>query len=122
MTRPSGVGLIHRGLAAFAIAIVVKSARVQLWERRTWTASAIRQQSTERAIPAPRGEILDAAGETLAQSRETVKLDVAPQEVKNRGALRGLMLRAGFPADVVAKATDPRRKWVPVPGRFTAAD
>jgi cell division protein FtsI (penicillin-binding protein 3) len=122
MTRPSRVGLIHLGLALFAIAIIVKAARVQVWERRSWTASAIRQQSTERVVPAPRGEILDAAGETLAQSRETVRLDVAPQEVKNRGALRGLMLKTGFPADVVAKATDPRRKWVPIPGRFTAAD
>lgn len=122
MTLPSRVGIIHLGLAAFALAIAVKSARVQLWERRTWTASAIRQQSTERVIPAPRGEILDAAGETLAQSRETVRLDVAPQEVKNRGVLRGLMLRAGLPADVVAKATDPRRRWVSIPGRFTAAD
>src|ERR1700738_3698269 len=103
MTRPSGVGLIHRGLAAFAIAIVVKSARVQLWQRRTWTASAIRQQSTERVIPAPRGEILDVVGETMAQSRETVKLDIAPQEVKNRGQLRGVMLRAGLPADIVAR-------------------
>jgi cell division protein FtsI (penicillin-binding protein 3) len=122
MTRPSRVGLIHLGLAAFAIAIVVKSARVQLWQRRTWTASAIRQQSTERVIPAPRGEILDVVGETMAQSRETVKLDIAPQEVKNRGQLRGVMLGAGLPADLVARATDPRRRWVPIPGRFTAAD
>src|SRR6476620_11678509 len=107
MTRPSRVGIIHLGLALFAIALVVKAARVQVWERRSWTASAIRQQSTERVVPAPRGEILDAAGETLAQSRETVKLDVAPQEVKNRRALREALAAAGVPAPMVARAVDP---------------
>ena len=88
MNGPSRVGLVHLGLALFALAVVGKSARVQLWQGRSWAASAQRQQSTARVIPAPRGDILDAAGETLAQSRETVKLDVAPQELKNRKALR----------------------------------
>jgi cell division protein FtsI (penicillin-binding protein 3) len=122
MTRPSRVGLIHLVLALFAIAIVVNSARVQLWQGRRWSASAARQQSTERILPAPRGDILDAVGETLAQSRETVKLDVAPQEVKHRGLLRSALLRAGIPADVAARAVDPARRWVPLPGRYVAAD
>lgn len=122
MKGPSRIGLIHLTLAVFALAIVGKAARVQLWERRTWAASAVRQQSTERVTPAPRGEILDADGQTLAQSRETVKLDVAPQEVKNRAKLRGVMLDAGLAPQIVARATDPRRKWVSVPGRYVAPD
>ncbi len=122
MTGPSRVGLVHVGLALFALAIVGKAARIQLWQGRTWAASAARQQSTKRVIPAPRGDILDAAGETLAQSRETVKLDVAPPEVKNRAALRRELVAAGVPAAMVVRAVDPSRKWVQLPGRYVASD
>jgi cell division protein FtsI (penicillin-binding protein 3) len=122
MPRPSRVGLIHLSLAIFAIALVVKEARVQLLQGRRWSASAARQQSTERVIPAPRGDILDVLGETMAQSHETVKLEVAPPEVKNRFALKGALLRAGIPADAAARAADSRRKWVPLPGRYLAND
>ena len=90
MTRPSRVGLVHVTLALFAIAIVVKAAHVQLGQRARWVARAERQQSTERVVPAPRGDILDADGQMLAQSRETVKLDVAPPQV-HTGCFGGQM-------------------------------
>jgi cell division protein FtsI (penicillin-binding protein 3) len=122
MKGPSRVGLVHLGLALFAVAIAGKTAKVQLWQGRVWAASAMRQQSTERVIPAPRGDILDAAGETLAQSRETVKLDVAPPEVKNRLALREALAKAGVPAPMIARAADPSRKWVTLPGRYVASE
>lgn len=122
MNGPSRVGLVHLVLALFALAIMAQAARVQLWQGRAWAASASRQQSTERVIPAPRGEILDAAGATLAQSRETVKLDVAPREVKNRRALREALLAAGVAPAMVARAVDPARRWVQLPGRHLAAD
>ena len=122
MNGPSRVGLVHLVLALFALTIVGQAARVQIWQGRAWAASASRQQSTERAIPAPRGEILDGAGVTLAQSRETVKLDVAPQEVKNRRALRAQLLAAGVVPAMVARAVDPARRWVQLPGRYLAAD
>ncbi len=122
MNGPSRVGLVHLVLALFALAIVGQAARVQLVQGRAWAASASRQQSTERVIPAPRGEILDGTGATLAQSRETVKLDVAPQEVKNRRALREALLAAGVIPAMVARAVDPARRWVQLPGRYLAAD
>ena len=121
MKGPSRVGLVHIGLAVFALAVVVKSAKVQLWQGRTWAASAQRQQSTERVIPSPRGDVLDQNGETLAQSLETVKLDVAPREVKNRRALREALTAAGVPPAMVARAVDPARKWVELPGRYPAS-
>ena len=40
-----------------------------------------RQQTTARTVPAPRGEILDATHRVLAQSREMVRLEIAPREV-----------------------------------------
>jgi cell division protein FtsI (penicillin-binding protein 3) len=122
MTRPSRVGLVHLTLALFAIAIVVKAARIQLGQQARWAARAERQQSTERVVPAPRGDILDSQGEMLAQSRETVKLDVAPPEVKDRRALRTALLRAGVPAEFARRAADASRKWVGLPGRYLASD
>ncbi|HUQ45153.1 MAG TPA: penicillin-binding transpeptidase domain-containing protein [Gemmatimonadaceae bacterium] len=122
MNGPSRVGIVHLGLACFAVAIVGKAANVQLRQGRVWAASALRQQSTERIIPAPRGEILDAAGATLAQSRETVKLDVAPHEVRNRRALRDALASAAVPAAMIARATDPGRRWVSLPGRYGVAE
>jgi cell division protein FtsI (penicillin-binding protein 3) len=121
MTGPSRVGLVHLGLALFALAVIGRSGWVQLRQGRSWALSAQRQQSTARVIPAPRGEILDAAGETLAQSRETVRLDVAPPELKSRKALRDALTAVGVPAAMVARATDPARKWVTLPGRYPAA-
>lgn len=122
MTRPSRVGLVHVTLALFAIAIVVKAAHIQLGQRARWTARAERQQGTERVVPAPRGDILDADGNTLAQSRETVKLDVAPPEVRDRAALRSALLKAGVPAEFARRAADVNRKWVTLPGRYLASD
>ena len=122
MTAPSRVGLIHLALALFAVAIVGRSAKVQILQRGKWAASALHQQSTASAIPAPRGDILDAAGETMAQSRETVKLDVAPRELRDPRLLRGALLRAGVPAEFAARAGDTGRRWVTLPGRYLAAD
>lgn len=122
MTRPSRVGIIHLGLALFVVALLVKTAKVQLFEGKKLTAMAVHQQSTERTIPAPRGNILDSRGETLAQSRETVKLDIAPPEVRDLAKLRVALQRAKIPREWIARATDGSRKWVTLPGRYLAID
>ena len=122
MKTPSRVGIIHLSLAVFVVALLVKTARVQLWDGRRLAATAVHQQSTTSVIPAPRGEILDARGQMLAQSRETVKLDVAPKEVRDLHKLKTALRRAKLPAEWVARATDPARRWVSLPGRYLAID
>jgi cell division protein FtsI (penicillin-binding protein 3) len=122
MRSPSRVGLVHLSLALFALALLGRSASVQLVQRSRWAASAQHQQSVESTIPAPRGDILDALGETMAQSRETVKLEVAPQDVRDLRKLRNALIRAGVPPDWAVRATDRSRKWVTLPGRYVALD
>jgi cell division protein FtsI (penicillin-binding protein 3) len=122
MKSPSRIGLVHVALAAFSLALLYRSASVQLLQGSRWAASAQDQQSMESTIPAPRGDILDANGEPMAQSRETVKLEVAPRDVRDRRALRLALLKAGVPAEWVARATDVSRKWVTLPGRYVALD
>jgi cell division protein FtsI (penicillin-binding protein 3) len=113
---------VHLALAGFAGALLFRSASVQVVQRSRWTASAQRQQSIVATLPAPRGDILDAAGELMARSRETVKLEVAPREVRDRRALRTALLRAGVPPLWAARATDTTRKWVTLPGTYVALD
>ena len=122
MTAPSRVGIIHLALAVFVVALLAKTARVQLFDGRRLAASAVHQQSTTSAIPAPRGDILDARGQVLAQSRESVKLDIAPREVRDLRKLRAALQRAGIPHEWIARATDASRRWVSLPGRFLAID
>ena len=122
MTRPSRVGIIHLGLAIFVVALLVKTAKVQLLEGRRLAAIGVHQQSTARTIPAPRGNILDSRGQMLAQSRETVKLDIAPPEVRDLRTLRAALLRAKIPREWVSRATDGARRWVSLPGRYLTVD
>ncbi len=122
MKLPSRVGIIHLSLAMFVVALVVQTGRVQLWQKSRWTTSALRQQSMSSTVPAPRGDILDERGQTLAQSRETVRLGIAPPEVANFAKLKGALAHAGIPPDWIARATDPSRRWVSLPGRYVAID
>ncbi|MES2178573.1 MAG: penicillin-binding protein 2 [Gemmatimonadota bacterium] len=122
MKLPSRVGAIHLGLALFVVAILVKAGEIQFVEGRRLTASAVHQQSTASEIPAARGEILDSRGEMLAQSRETVKLDVAPKELRDPRKLAVALTRARVPKEWVLRATDTSRRWVSLPGRYLAID
>src|SRR5688500_13963244 len=105
MFRASRVGLVHLALLLFAGALVGRAAQVQLWEGGEWAARAERQHVTDAEIPAPRGRILDAAGFTLAGSRELVRLEVAPREVRDREALARALRAAGTSDGWVRRAT-----------------
>ena len=122
MKLPSRVGTVHAAMLLFAAALVIQAARVQLWQGAAWAARAERQHFTAAELPAPRGDILDAAGEKLAQSRELVRLYVAPRELRDRRALVRALSGVGVREPVLTKAVDRRRAWVPIPGRFLQND
>ncbi|MDA1082041.1 MAG: penicillin-binding transpeptidase domain-containing protein [Gemmatimonadetes bacterium] len=125
--------LVQGGLIVFALALIGRSAQVQLVQRDMWRARASAQQLAANPLPAPRGTILDATGVVLVESRQLVKLSVAPREVvadqRNRGdgrarmaALADVLSGVGVPADWVARVRDTTRAWVEIPGRFLATD
>jgi cell division protein FtsI (penicillin-binding protein 3) len=122
MPRFTRSQVLHGALAAFAALLVIRSAQIQLWEGRDWAARARKQHYRAREVPAPRGALLDARSVPLAQSRELVKLSIAPGEVRDRTALRRGLRKLGVPAVWVARATDARRKWVVLPGRYLPVD
>lgn len=114
--------LIHAALALFAVAVVGRAAKVQLLDAERWRARALDQQVAAAPLPAPRGAILDAGGQVLVESREMVRLRVAPREVRERGQLARLMQRAGIAPEWVARSTDTTLKWVEIPGLFLPTD
>ncbi|HEY7393413.1 MAG TPA: penicillin-binding transpeptidase domain-containing protein [Gemmatimonadaceae bacterium] len=122
MIHSRRIGIAHTALAIFAVAILVRAARVQLVQGGTWRVRAERQQTREHEVPAPRGEILDATHRVLAQSRETVRLEITPREVRAPAQLRRALLKLGVDRNVIARAADTSAKNVTVPGRFLSVD
>jgi len=122
MIRSRRIGLAHATLAVFALAILIQSARVQLAQGKAWRARAERQQSSERTVPAPRGDILDATHHVLAQSREMVRLEIAPREVKEPRKLRKALSQLHIDGATIARAIDTSAKYLTIPGRFLAVD
>jgi len=122
MRRPTRLQLVHGSLVLFAIALVLRAAQVQLLQADAWRHRAQRQQFAAADVPAPRGDIFDVSGVPIAQSRPTMRLRVAPKELKDRAATARALARLGVPREWVARATDPRRAWVVIPGAYLPGD
>ena len=122
MTRPSRLQLVHGSLALFAVALIVRAAQVQLWQGDLWRHRAQRQQFAAADVPAPRGDIFDVGEVPVAQSRPTVRLRVAPKELKDRAVTARALSKLGVPRGWVARATDRQRAWVVIPGAYQPGD
>ncbi|HEX2779688.1 MAG TPA: penicillin-binding transpeptidase domain-containing protein [Gemmatimonadaceae bacterium] len=122
MKRISRLGAVNLSLLGFAGALLGRAVWVQLWQGNAWAARAERQHFTDAPVPAPRGDVLDATGERLAESREMVRLAIAPREVRGPAVLRRALGTAGVAREWVLRATDTRRAWVVIPGRFLPSD
>ncbi|MGI9089509.1 MAG: penicillin-binding transpeptidase domain-containing protein [Gemmatimonadaceae bacterium] len=115
---PNRIAIVHGSLILFAFALIAKAGYEQLYRGRYWAAVGRRQHFASSGLPAPRGAIEDASGETLVESRELVRVSVAPREVQDRVALARAMRRAGIDPRWIRMATDTTRKWVDVKGFF----
>lgn len=124
MRRPDRLGIVHGFMIAFAIALVGKAGYEQLYRGRYWSDIARRQQFTPSQLPASRGDIEDAGGSVLAESRELTHLRIAPQEVagRDRATLARAMRAAHIDPRWIHAALDPRRRWVDIPTPFLPDD
>lgn len=129
--------LVHLGLVGFAGAIIAQAARLQIVEHEHWAVTATKQQVKEVDIAPPRGALLDATGVPLVETREEVRLAIAPREMDPdavsdrkqrarltaaRSQLRTGLRELGVPDSLVRKTLDRRRRWVQLPQRFLPAD
>ena len=118
MAMPNRLSVVHGVLALFSVALVVRAAQVQLLEHDTWSRRAVNQHTAEASLPAPRGEIVDAAGTTLARSRELVSLSFALDVMKDRKGLYRTLIKLGVPANRARPVLDRKRKWYDLRERF----
>lgn len=122
MRRPSRLEVINGALLVFAALLIGRSAYVQLWQWRIWSAQAAHEHTAPPTpAAAPRGPILDAAGTPLAITRNVVELSVSPRDVRDRSVLARALTRAGVPDPWVRRATDLQHQWVVIPTRVFPA-
>lgn len=113
--------LLLASIGVAALLVVGRSVQLQGFEGEKWKTEAAEQQQARVALPARRGAIFDRDGVPLALTRETFRLSIAPGELRDRdAAVRDLGRVLDLPRAAVRRATDPRRRWVVLPGRFTA--
>ena len=122
MKRPSRTAIVHGFFVLFAITLVARAAKVQVADGKQWTARAKRQHFFASAMSAPRGEILDASGNTLVESREMSRVAVALPEVRDTAFVLKALHRARVDADAIHAAIARRRRWIDLPGLYTTAD
>ena len=122
LSRPNRLSIVHGVLVLFALALIAKAGYEQLYRGSYWTRIGARQHYAATGLPAPRGDIQDASGETLVESREVTRISVAPREVRDRAQLARVLSSAGVDARFVKMALDTKRKWVDIPGTFLPAE
>ncbi|HEY3114358.1 MAG TPA: penicillin-binding protein 2, partial [Gemmatimonadaceae bacterium] len=122
MKTPKRVAIVHAFFVLFALALIARAAEVQVVEGKSWAARARRQHFFASALSAPRGEILDASGNTLVESREMTRIAVALPEVRDTAFVLKALHRAQLDVDAVRSAIARRRRWIDLPGLYTTAD
>jgi cell division protein FtsI (penicillin-binding protein 3) len=119
---PNRVTVIHGFFVLFALALVARAAKVQVVDGKEWVSRGKRQHYAASAAAAPRGEILDASGNTLVESRELTRVAVALPEVRDTALVLRALRRARVDVAQVRAAIERRRRWIDLPGLYSQSD
>ncbi len=122
MKAPTRVAVIHTFFVVFALALVARAAKVQVVEGKQWVARGKRQHFFASGLSAPRGQILDASGNTLVESREMTRVAVALPEVRDTAFVLKALRHARLDVNALNAAIARRRRWIELPGLYSAAD
>ena len=122
MKAPNRLSLVHGFFVLFALALIARAAQVQVVQGGAWEARARRQHYFASATAGPRGEILDASGNTLVESRELTRVAVSLPEVRDTALVLKALRRARVDVTLVHAAVERRRRWIELPGLYSQAD
>lgn len=122
MTTSRRVAIIHGFFLLFALALTARAAKVQVADGKEWVARAKRQHYVASSLSAPRGDILDASGTTLVESQELTRVAVALPEVRDTTFMVRALRKAQIDVDALHSAMLRRRRWIELPGLYSASD
>lgn len=122
MTRPDRINIVHGALILFSAGLIAQAAKVQIIHGKYWTDQGKRQHFFASTLPSSRGEILDASGETLVESRELTHIAIAPPQVRDTQAVMRAMKGSGIPDSIANLVFRPGRKWLDLPGVYNPTD
>ncbi|MDQ8166760.1 MAG: penicillin-binding transpeptidase domain-containing protein [Gemmatimonadota bacterium] len=129
--------MVHGGLVLFAVAILARAVQLQVVEHDTWRRVAERQHVSQQTVRPLRGAIVDATGTVLVETRDQVKLHIAPREIRDvtrrnakrgapriatRAAIRSGLRALAVPEPLIRKALDTTQKWVSLPKLYMPSD
>jgi cell division protein FtsI (penicillin-binding protein 3) len=101
------------------VVVVARAVHVQVFQTAMWRDAAEAQHQTTTEIAPPRGRILDRDGVPLAESREVVKISIAPAEIRDVAEVRKLLRSTlHLTAAQASRYTDPKDPWGVIPGDF----
>src|SRR5687768_965353 len=121
MPAPNRFSIIHGALVVFAVALVARAGKVQIIDGKQWSERAKRQQFFTSSAPAPRGDILDASGKPLVESRQEVRVALALPEIRDTTFVVAALRRARVDVSPVRSALAKKRRWVELPGLYNPA-
>lgn len=114
------VGVIEIGLGVLLVALLVRSAQVQLFQGSRWATEAQHERTERVVLDAPRGALLDRHGTPIALTQETYHVGVAPNELRDPDRDPATIARAlRLSPDRVADELT--RRYAYFAGPFTAA-
>jgi len=128
-TRPPPLSrrIVLRGrtlavLAVLVAAVIVgRAVQLQLVEGERWAAAAEQQHETRTELPARRGVIYDRNGVPLAANHEAYRISVAPRELRDPAAAAlALKEGLGLSSENLAEVVAGERRWVVLPGQYSA--
>ena len=121
MTTSRRVAVIHGFFLLFALALTARAAKLQVADGKDWVARAKRQHYFASPQSAPRGDILDASGNTLVESQELTRVALALPEIRDTAFVVKALSRAKVDADAL-RAIGRRRRWIELPGLYSSSD
>jgi cell division protein FtsI (penicillin-binding protein 3) len=123
MARPqTRIAVVQFAFALGAIAIVARTAQLQLVQGDKWAEQAQRQRTERTVLPARRGALYDRNGVPLAISQEFYHVGVAPNELADPArAVQLLSRHLGVPRAALTRDVRARKRWIYFHGPFTAS-
>ena len=123
MTRPqTRIAVVQFAFALGVIAILARTAQLQLLQGDKWAQQAQRQRTERTVLPARRGALYDRNGVPLAISQEFYHVGVASNELADSPRTIQLLTRhLGVPRSVLTRDIRARKRWIYFHGPFTAS-